>query len=69
MREALIFGEPVNPVARLAEDETVLFLHDSLGVLLSWQQGLPFEELEVFENLASEAVINAIVYKVVSTVI
>lgn len=69
VREASIFGKPVDSVARLSEDEGILLFHYSLSVLFSRDQRLPLEELKVFENLAAEAVINAVVYKVVSTVV
>ena len=69
VREPSIFGKPVNSVARLPKDVRVLFFHDSLSVFFSRQEGLALEELKVLENLAAEPVINAVVHKVVSTVI
>ena len=69
VREAFVLSEPVNSVAGLPKDERVLLSHNSLSVLLSWNQGLPFEEFEVFKNLTAKAVINAVIYKVVSTII
>ena len=67
-REVPVLGEPVYAVTSLAKDKRILLLLDSLLVLISWQERLTLEKLEILEDLATEAVVDSVVDEVVSAV-
>ena len=67
-RKIFVLCQPVDSITGLPEDEGVLLLNNSLGIFLFWKEWLTLEELKVLEDLASKAVIDTVIHKVVSTV-
>jgi len=68
VRERLILGEPVDSVASLSPDVGSLLLVYSILVFRLGQQRLSLEVLQIFENLASTALVYSVVHEIVSAV-